>query len=149
MDAVDKLLSIVPQYAGKQFLRVPFQYVAQFTSLAFGASQVNQVQFQADADFVLLAQTFYAFTANAPTVSTSPYPNVSVLQNDSGSGKNLSNVAYPLVHAFGNGQFPFYLPQPYIWSRNAVMSNTLTNNDGATAYTISLVFHGIKLQEIR
>lgn len=148
MDAIDRVIANTPAYAGKTFQRVPYNYVLPFASLAAGAVANGQLQFQADADFIIQAQSYYAFTANAPTAATRPYPNVTILQNDSGAGKNLSNVAMPIPTEFGDGQFPFILPTPYIWSRNSVMSCQLTNNDGATAYTMTLVFIGVKLQEL-
>jgi len=146
--AVDQLVQSVPDYRGKSFVYVPFTYQIAFASLAAGASAVGQVVFQNDADFVVQAQAYYAFTANAPTISTYPYPNVSVLLNDSGSGKNLSSLAVPIPSCFGDGQFPFVLPSPYLWAKKSVMNVTLTNNDGATAYVINLSFIGVKLLQV-
>lgn len=148
MNPLDQLIASIPEYRGKRFIPVPFTYQAPFASLAAGASATGQVVFQNDADFVILAQTYYAFTANAPTQATRPYPNVSLLQNDSGSGKNLSSFAVPIPAIFGDGQFPFVLPAPYLWAKKSVMNLTLTNNDGATAYVINLSFIGVKLLQI-
>lgn len=148
MSSVDDLVNSVPDYRGKKFIYVPFTYQANFASLAFGATIASQVVFQNDADFIIMAQAYYAFAANAPTVSGRPYPNVSVLINDSGSGKNLTSLPVPIPAWFGDGQFPFVLPAPYLWARKSVMNLTLQNNDGATAYTIGLSFHGVKLLQV-
>ena len=146
--AVDELVDSVPDYRGKSFIYVPFTYQIAFANLLPGATIAGQVIFQNDADFVLLAHAYYAFTANAPTVSGRPYPNMSVLLNDSGSGKNLSSVAVPVPAWFGDGQFPFVLPAPYLWAKKSVMNITLQNNDGATAYVLNLSFIGVKLLQV-
>lgn len=148
LDAIDGIIAMTPALRGRRYMRIPFTYTYTGASIAAAGQQNGSVVFQNDAHFINLAQAFYFFTANAPTVSGSPYPNVSILQVDSGSGKQLMSAALPVPMLFGNGQFPFVLPQPYLWAAKSTMTIQLINNDGATAYTPNLAFHGIKLYEI-
>jgi len=145
---LENLIASIPEYKGKRFLPIPFTYELDFAALAPAGVANAQITFQNDADFVILAQTYYASAGNTIQAATFPVPNMSILLNDSGSGKNLSSLAVPVPSWFGTGQFPFVLPAPYLWAKKSVMNATLTNNDGASTYTLKLSFHGVKLSQV-
>lgn len=148
MDQIDRLIATIPQFKGRQFLRVPYTYQYTGASIAANGTQNGQINFQSDSVFVLQAQSAYFPTGNAITFNTLPVANVSILTTDTGSGKQLQSAAVPVFSIFGTGQFPFILPTPYLWAAKSTMTIQLANLDTATAYTPNLSFIGIKLYEI-
>lgn len=132
----------------KQVIKKPFTYSTTFSNanLTAAATVTNQLQIQADAPFLIQAQTYAANVAAAgQTASTATYPIASVLLTDTGSGMQLSNQAVPVTSLFGNGQFPFVLPEPYLLQAKANLQVAVTNSDAAQAYNLTLNFHGVKL----
>jgi hypothetical protein len=128
-------------YFAKDF----FTYEVDFSALLAGSSQTQSFTIQADADFLLSKLAYSANIANAAYEdATRPIPNVSVLIQDTGSGRNLMNLAVPLASIFGTGQLPFILPRQRIFLANATVNVTLNNFDAATAYNCRLSFIGEK-----
>ena len=132
----------------KQDLRKAFTYSTSLgrANLTAGATVTNQLAIQSDAPFLVQAQTYTANVAAAgQTASSATYPIASVLITDTGSGMQLSNQAVPVTSLFGNGQFPFVLPEPLLLAARTNLQIAVTNSDAAQAYNLTLNFHGVKL----
>lgn len=129
-----------------QVVRDPFTYTTTFAALAAAANATNNINIQADSDFLILATTYHANVANAgQTVSTFTYPLATVLLTDSGSGRQFMDSDVSIPDMFGNGQFPFVWPQPKLMAARSTLVVKATNYDAAQAYNLRLNFHGVKL----
>lgn len=133
-------------YSSKSIIRKPYTYSTAFAALASGANQTNQIAIQADSDFLIMAQTFHANVANgAQTESNFTYPLITVLLTDTGSGAQLMDSAVSVPQMFGNGQFPFVLPEPQYLVARGNLAVQVSNYDAAATYNLRLSFHGVKL----
>lgn len=126
-----------------------YSYSAVFTALAAGAAATYQIPIQADSDFVVQKQNYFAEVAHAgQTANSRVIPLISVLITDTGSGRQIMDKALPLTTFFGTGENPFILPQPKVFKANTILQITASNFDAAQAYNLTLVFIGIKLFQI-
>lgn len=153
-DSVRELLRDIPAYQqaiarGATVIPKPYIYRTAFTLAEFtaGVTIPKQINIQADADFILLAQTFFATTSESTAYAeaTQIIPNASILLTDSGSGTQLSDAAVHVPEYFGNGQFPYYWPRPYYFAAKSTLTVTGTNNDTSNAYGLRLAFIGVKI----
>lgn len=120
--------------AGKVFLDF-FVYVAEVIDLAPGASQTDIVNVQADSDFILDKMAVSADIAGAgQTEATRVIPLATLLINDTGSGRNLQSDPMDINSVAGNGQLPFVLTQPRVFTANSSIQFTFTNFDAADTY---------------
>jgi len=111
------------------------------------ASPQGQIIIQNDSDFELRRISYHMDNAAAAfTSSTLPMPNITALIVDSGSGRQLMNNPVPLdlIANLANTP-PVELPWPKIFTRNSVVTLTLTNFDAAATPNIRVVFHGRKI----
>ena len=139
--------------AAKNIQPIPYTYNAVYwttgaaNNLAAGATNVPaNVNIQADADFLILNQTYDANTANAArTAGTYVVPNATIIMTDTGSGAQMMDQATPIANIFGNGQFPFVLSQPKLLTAKATLQCLVSNIDAAAGYNIRLSFNGVKL----
>ncbi|HJW55873.1 MAG TPA: hypothetical protein VJ577_11415 [Burkholderiaceae bacterium] len=132
----------------KNVIKKPFTYSTNFAAanLTAGATVTNQLAIQSDAPFLVQAQAYTADVAAAgQTASSSTYPLVNVLMTNTGSGMQLMNQAVPVTQIFGNGQFPFVLPEPLLLDARTNLQIAATNRDAAQAYNLFLSFIGVKL----
>jgi len=128
-------------YFAKDF----FTYQLDFDLLTAGSSLTKSFNIQADADFLLSKLSYAAALGDAAyTDGDRPIPNVSLIIQDTGSGRNLMNIAVPIPALFGTGQLPFILPRQRIFVANATINVTINNFDVAAAYNIRLSFIGEK-----
>jgi hypothetical protein len=105
-----------------------FWYVANFGTLASGASATVAIQIQSDSSFEWSKATFYAVeTGASEPVSQSEAVSIGVNIQDTGTGRNLMQLPVPLTTMAGNGQLPFIIPQPRIFKANAVVQITFNN----------------------
>jgi hypothetical protein len=126
--------------------RKPFTYATSFLALAAASTVTNNIAIQADADFLILAQTYAADVAAAgQTVQTATNPLANVLLINTGTGENLMNQALPVTDIFGSGQFPFILPQPILLPARSNLAVQVNNRDAAQTYNLFLNFIGVKL----
>lgn len=131
----------LPNYGAYDF----FIYEVDFSNLASGGSQTNSFTVQQEADFLLTKINMTVDVAAASYVNAAvPVPLVTIMVNDTGSGRNLMSSAVPLPSIFGNGGLPFILPRQRLFVASSVVNITLTNYDAATAYNIRLSFIGEK-----
>lgn len=142
-------------YSAASVVKYPFTYNAQFftagaaSNIAAGATVTVNVQIDAGSPFLIISQSYYNNTANAAeTVSTLDIPNIMVLLTDSGTNRQLMDVATPVNCIFGNGQFPYVLPEPKLMQANSLLTIAATNRDAAVGYNLYLAFNGYKLYKV-
>src|SRR5574340_547581 len=129
-------------------IRKPWTYSSNFTALAAAgaAPQQQNIAIDSTAPFIILSQTYFADIAlAAQTSGTFVYPLVTVLLVDTGNNENMMDIAAPVTSMFGNGQFPFVLPEPKIMAANSTLQITANNFSAATVYNLRLSFHGYRL----
>lgn len=124
-----------------------YSYAITFPSLLAGATASGIVTIEADAEFVCYKQTY--FTDVDPGVNPRnecclPIPTVSVLVTDSGSGRQLANIAQPITNQFGTGQLPFILPRPKIFLPASSFTVQVRNFGAADYLNLTLSFIGTK-----
>lgn len=135
------MASPLPNYGAYDF----FIYEVDFAALAPAGSQTSSFTIQQEADFLLTKINMTADIAHAAyTQSATPIPLVTIMVNDTGSGRNLMSSAVPLPALFGSGGLPFILPRQRLFVASSVVNITLTNYDAATTYNIRLSFIGEK-----
>lgn len=132
---------------------IPYTYLANLSAAgaanALAAGAVNtpvNVNIQADADFLVLNQTYDANSLNAARTSgTVVVPNATVLITDTGSGYQMMDQAVPIGTIFGTGEFPYILPEPKLLPAKATLQLLFSNYDAAAGYNLRLAFNGVKL----
>lgn len=130
----------------QQTLKDFFVYGTGLFSIAPAAQVTQNIAIQADSDFEILKFTFSADIAGAAiTNDTYPIPNVSLLLTDSGSGRQLSNVAIPLEAFAGIGKEPFLLTMPKLLSARANLALTFTSFEAANTLHMSFNLIGNKI----
>lgn len=123
-----------------------FYVLPTFAALAPAGNATQSVNIQADSAFECVAIAFHADIAAAAFLyNTRPIPNVTLILQDTGSGRNLMNGAVPLSALVGVAEHPGYLPQPKTFNPNATIQATLTNFDAAVTYNIRLTLIGRKI----
>lgn len=119
-------------------------------ALAAGAANTPaNLSVQADADFLILNQTFVANTANAAQTANSEIvsPNIQLYISDTGSNMAWMDQAVPVGAIFGTGKLPYVLPEPKLVKAKSTIQVLATNNDAAAGYNLRLAFNGVKLYQ--
>lgn len=145
--------ALVSLITRKSVQPVPYTYTANYTAagaangLAAGVvNAVVNVPIQADADFLILNQTYSVNSLNAAaTRATTPVPLVSVTLIDTGSGYQWMDSPVDVDEIFGNGQFPYVLPNPKLMVAKSTLQVLASNHDAAAGYNLRLAFNGVKL----
>lgn len=145
--------SLINLITAKNIQAIPYTYNAIYwvtgaaNALAAGATNVPfQIGIQADADFLVLNQTYDCNTANAArTLNTLVVPNVLVTITDTGSGMQLMDAATPVTNIFGMGYDAYVLPSPKLFTAKSTIQVLATNIDAAAGYNLRLSFNGVKL----
>ncbi len=123
-----------------------FVYSTGRFAVAAGVAVTQNIAIQADADFEIIKVAFAADVAAAAITNNSyPIPNATILITDSGSGRQLMNVAVALESLFGIGKEPFILPQPRILSARSNIAITVTSFEAVNTNNITLSFIGNKI----
>ncbi len=103
------------------------------------------IQIDSGVDFYWVASTYQADLAGAAqTESTAVIPLVNVLINDTGSRKNLQNIAFPVSSIAGPGERPYRLIRPRLFRASSTINFTWTSivAAGTTYANLFLVMHG-------
>lgn len=145
MAAVQNRVDQISQQAIDQGLKSSFfTYTFKTAStVASGATFSGSLQISADADFLIMYQTFAAFDATAGNLITNPSFTVQI--QDTGSSTNFFNQETPVDAAFGDGIRPFLLPLPRLIARNSSLTLSGTNVFSTNALTLYLAFIGMKI----
>lgn len=126
-----------------KFISVFYSYSMLFSAVASGATSNQNLQIQADSNFMITELSYFAFDT---TTNAAPATFTSTIQlTDTGSGMTLFDRAIPITSVFGTAQLPFVMPISRVISANAVLTGTLNAGVLANATTIYLVFHGFKI----
>lgn len=153
------LAALMQMRAEQQVVRQPYNFEVDFaTGVVQGATNlfaapvaaggVSQGGFLVDtsAPFMLVSSQYQADVAGAAvTVSTRPAPNVVCAIQDQSSNRNWQNGPVPIPSIFGNGQLPYFWPEPRLLPANTNVIITLTNYDAASVPNIRLTFSGYRL----
>lgn len=123
-----------------------FIYTLAVTNLAPGGTNNATVNIQADADFIVTKMTGMADVAGAgQTFNTLVIPLVRVQLTDTGSGRNLFDVATDMSAIAGSAYLPYILPVERRFSANSTIQATFTSYDAAQTYAnVRLYLHGYK-----
>ena len=115
-------------------------------ALAPAGTLTTNIQIQADSDFLIEKMSFNADVAGATqTESSRLLPNAHVLLTNTGSGRNLMNVQFPLTGIFGGGELPFILPRQYLLPGSSTLQIQIVSFEAAISPFITLNFIGRKL----
>jgi hypothetical protein len=121
-------------------------YATNAQGLASGNPVVNSlIQIDSGVDFYWVASTYQADLAGAAqTESGAVIPLVNVIINDTGSRKNLQNIAFPISSIAGPGERPYRLIRPRLFRASSTINFTWTSIVAAgTTYTnLFFVMHG-------
>lgn len=153
----DQLIALLQDMRGNSAVeRVLWSYTNILTAagalnaIAAGAvSAAIPTNIDASAMFLWLNTTYFATTANAAQgANTRVIPLVTVMITDQGSGRQLMDNPIPVDSIAGNGQFPYFLPEPRLIAANSAMQCLYTNFDAAAGYNIRLAFNGYKIYRL-
>lgn len=123
-----------------------FIYTLNFAAVAPAAQPLGIIQIQADSDFLLQALAHTTDIAGAAiTEATRPLPLALATITDQGSGRFIMDAGVPIPSFFGDGRFPFMLPQPELFDARSAIGVQLNNYSAATTYNIRLAFIGTKI----
>ncbi len=128
-----------------------YVYEEDFTTgtnnaVAAGATATGNINIQADSDFVLQKLTYFAdISAAVQTDSSRVIPLMTAQIKDTGSGRDLFEVALPVSNVFGTGVLPFILPTPKLFLARSTIAITVTNFSASTTYNLRLSFIGYKV----
>ena len=124
-----------------------YVYQIQFMDLLADTVQTGFIQIEADSDFLI--QKLAEFTdvdGSAQQLDTQPIPVVRATIVDTGSGRQLMNLAVPVASIFGSGRLPFILPTPKLFVKNSRINVTVENFSTGTDYrNLYLDFIGKKI----
>lgn len=128
-----------------------FSYIVQFTAVAEGDRDSQNIQIDASSDFFLTALTYFATidTSTATiTVDTTVVPVATLLITDNGSNRQLSSAAVPLFLLAGDGNHPHRLIHPRLFRANSNISltlNSLNTSQNLTYDNIWVNLEGFKI----
>jgi hypothetical protein len=136
MSRIKNYSSIKQMEAQGQVVLDDFVYIAKVDSIASGETKTININIEADSDFILDKRSFFAAIAGAAqTDSGRVIPLINMATQDSGSGRLLQSQPVPVSAICGNGELPFVLAQPRVFSANSTINFTFTNTSAATTYT--------------
>lgn len=123
-----------------------FIYTLAVTNLAPTVTANTTVNIQADSDFIVTKMTGMADVAAAgQTFNTQVIPLVRVQLTDTGSGRNLFDIATDMSAIAGSAYLPYIMPVERRFSANSTIQAAFTNYDAAQTYgNVRLYLHGFK-----
>lgn len=129
--------------ASRYIARDFFVYNTVHQNIAPTNANTQTITIQADSDFQLEKLTYFA-ESDHTTASGRTIPACQVLIVDTGSGRQISDMSFPIANLFGTGEIPFVLKQPKIFLSRSTLNVTVTNF-GSSPITVRLSFIGSKL----
>lgn len=116
-------------YLGYDLLITPYGYTASFTTIAAAATQTQNVNISANADFVMLGLRHHVNVGAtvAYSVSTKTAPFLRLLITDTGSAEQFTAQAVDLENYSTNGVGTKDLPYPRICAGRTALALSLTN----------------------
>lgn len=120
-----------------------FTYSAEFLPLAAGATNTQNINIQADSDFLILAGVRVITAADNTTfVANGPFL---ITITDSGAGRSFMDRAVHIDNLFGTAQLPALWAYPKFIAGASQLAVTAQNLDGATARNIRMTLIGFKI----
>jgi len=134
----------------KQVMRDWYVYTFRGAGLVSDGTLTDSINIQADANFICTKITGFADIAEAAqTNATQVIPLVRVQINDSGSGRNLMDIAVDMANICGKNLAGYELPVQRCFAASSTVSCTFTSYDAAATYgNVSLSLHGYKEWEL-
>ncbi len=107
-----------------------FTYEIDFAGItAAGGVAQNTFNVQSDSNFLWQYGCFFADIAGATqTDSSRVVPDITVLIQDTASGRQLMSAPVPVPAIFGYGSLPFLLPTPRFFRAQTQVVVSVTNN---------------------
>lgn len=140
---------IQPPHGMKVISKQAFFYsTPMITSLAGSTNSIQQVNIQADGDFIIMKTMFYCqYNATPSTTNDNrPHPPVTVDVTDNGSGTRLTREPLMIGSFAGYGALPMIWNEPRVVSANSSIE-VVFNNLGATQVdNLQLTFAGVRVQ---
>lgn len=121
-------------------------YGIEFEDLSALTTATGFIQIEADSDFLIQKLAYFASIGGAAqTFNTIQIPLVSIVIVDTGSGRQLMNLAVPIPTFFGDGRLPYILPTPKLFTKNTRINVTVNNFAAAVEYDLVIAFEGKKI----
>lgn len=132
---------------GIRYIKDWYVYSVAVASLAASATAVANLNIQADARFEVIKLAAYADVAGAAqTTSSQVLPLVNMQVTDTGSGRQMFNLATPIPNICGTAQNPLILTNPKSFAPNSNITFSFENISAATTYlNLTISLHGYKL----
>lgn len=129
------------RYVGRDY----YVYDALANPLPNGGAAVDNIQIQADADFIWQKATYLALAATPANLAadTRIIPAATVQLTDTASGRELFEQALPIDALFGTGELPFILPTARLLPARSTFRVNFQNL-GTTPMRIQLCMIGYK-----
>jgi hypothetical protein len=126
------------------FYSVQFPFTGS-TVIAAGNTPVP-VDATISGDYLFAAKyiTFFA-SQQANIVTPVAAPPLTILIEDEGSNRKLSNSPVHIMAYAGTGQLPFPMPIAKLFSANSSITVTAANLDTVNGYNLWFVLHGLKI----
>ena len=125
----------------------PYWYSATFTAVAQAAQQTQQINIQANADFLCMSILFRMNIAAAQNESTITAPFLRLLITDNGSGEQFSQTAIDLEAQGRNSQRSNALPYPRILQGKSTLTLQVTNYaPTAETYSGDVILEGVQVR---
>jgi hypothetical protein len=125
----------------------PYAYSTTFAALAQNGVQTQQIQIQANADFICLDVSVRANIAAAQNESTMTAAFVRLLITDTGSNEQWTNTAQDVENYCSNGQRNTPLPYPRIVQGRSSLQLQATNYAPvAETYSFDVMLEGVHVR---
>ncbi len=133
----------------REFAKDFYVYQSEVLTIAAGANASDNINIQADSDFILYKLSFFATDITGASVgqtdSTRVLPSVAVQITDTGSGRQVLDGPLPIPAIFGTGELPFILPAPRRFAANSTISLSYSNFADTETYQLFMAFIGMKV----
>lgn len=120
-----------------------YNYTFSLDALTAGSVDSDVINIENDSQFVWTKTSYFVDIAGAAqTNDTRVIPLIYCQFTDSGSARQFFDEPQPINNIGGQGNIPFILPAPFIFSNNANIAGSFQNYSAATDYAnfkISLI----------
>ncbi len=145
--AIQNLLAL--NYAGHDINVDFFGQALNFAALAPAGQATGSFTIAADSDFILAAINVQAdVAAAAQTYNSDVLPLITMMLQDTSTGRYLFDNPVPISAVCGNARFPGYLNQPRFIPAKTVMQVQVVNYDAAATYNLRFAFLGRKVFDL-
>jgi hypothetical protein len=141
------LIAAMQNYASQAAVfKLPYWYNIVFLAVPTATPATGFFTVDASAPFLITHSMMHSDVGGvAVTISTMNWPNATIQLVDTGSNRQLMDIATPLGNIFGTSQFPYYWAEPKLMAANSQMQATITSQEAANTPNIRLTFGGYRL----